>query len=710
MRYLVSVFICLLLAFPAHAAQQMKKVDAPTADALLKRSESLSLELKELLKAIVSLRSAELKKMHDEVLKDVEAWENDELELDGKGLKNLLTEAYRVAEARNLPVTELQALFEQAKKMILRADYASLCGGGEDMESTLTNMAKSAEEAVTGESADHFFLVSDRVEGRMQCEQKHRLESFKGAYRHFIRALLAPTPSEAMTQMREFAGLIQHLNQAESNALVADADRLTNELGKTDMIIKMVPGVGDAFDAWDLYEQTNIAGEKLTLLDNAFTVVGLFYPKAFGMAIGYAAKGSVWAGKQLLKTSGKSAVLAGKGLSKTIAFFWKLATANSDTIAKMGKATGKNVKALQQQAVAGLTWLKGRYPKLADEGAQLAQASAQSVRSYADMVRNRVGGDTVVTSSTDDIVQASGRPAEWVDGFSRASQDSGSVIFTRSFNGEASPLYAKGMAEPKPIFVKSKSSREPLLMGTIPKEGRLSKAGDSIALERLTDSVRNELIKRGQDPSGASKIASKRLKKLIKQADATASKCIRDGYCKSVEFRNPNGNLVVKAKGAKGEATLYEQLPDGRLRDANGNFADPASFTKIKPVKVLADPHTGRYFGPDEDILAMGHQSGSSGTKHSDAIAGTYNSKNKAVMHLTNVYIRLKTKLLGHKPYSTSTHGAAQFFDMELESNGFMAYFPDGTKMLIGSKADLHAVFNMAREEGFQGLEWNPSW
>ena len=70
--------------------------------------------------------------------------------------------------------------------------------------------------------------------------------------------------------MNDFIALIQHLNQAEASALAADARQLSDELGKADMILKMMPLAGDVFDAWDLYTQESISGEKMTALDNAF--------------------------------------------------------------------------------------------------------------------------------------------------------------------------------------------------------------------------------------------------------------------------------------------------------------------------------------------------------------------------------------------------------------------------------------------------------
>ena len=699
-RFVAVVSVLFLLACAPTAWAAPEETPPPSAQALLKQNEALALELRELLAGVLALRAAELEKMHADVLGQVEAWENDDLEMDGQALTTLLAKAFRVAEARNLPVAELQAVFVRAKRMILRADYASLCGGGEDMEDVLRGMAKTAEETVTGESADHFFVLSDRVEGRMQCEQKHRLEAFKGSYRHFIRALLADTPGEAVAQMNDFIALIQHLNQAEASALAADARQLSDELGKADMILKMMPLAGDVFDAWDLYTQESISGEKMTALDNAFALVGLFYPKAFGMAVGYL---------------GKAADFTVRTGVKSVAFYWKLAMADSATVARMAKATGKNVAALQQQAIKGLKWLKGKFPKLADDAARLAEANPARVPDYAEAARGQVGSETLITGDADRIVAASGRPKEWVDGFSQASQDSGSVIFTRSFNGGGHELYVRNLAEPKPKFIQNKSSRSPLLFGTIPTDHSISKAGDMVTYNQLVDKFRAELTAAGKSSAEAAAEApglarAAQAGKVAKAAEDLAQ-TLDGGFAKPVEMVHPvNGNAIVKGVDGAGNSAVLQQTKAGDLLDEAGNPVPKGKYGDVKPVTVLADPHSGRYYGPDEDVLAIGHSGGSAGTMESDSIAGNYNSRNKAVMTLFNVYIRLKTKLMGFNPYSTSTHGAAQYFDMELEPSGFMAYFPDGTKMLIGSKADLRAVFDMARRDGFKGLEWNPSW
>lgn len=708
MRYLLSALLCFIFVFPAYAAPDSSA--KPSAQALLKQNEALTLELQELLRQVLTLRSAELDKMHEDVLEEVERWEDDEVDMDGESLQVLLNKAYRVAEARNLPVTEMQALFEQAKKMILRADYASLCGGGKELKDAFIDAAKSLEEAVTRQSADHYFLVADRVEGRMQCEQKHRLEAFKGGYRHFIRALLADSPGEAINQLREFTKLIQHLNEAEAGVLVADAERLTNEFGKADIVLKMIPGVGNAFDVWDLYTGEDMAGEKLSTFSKGLTWVGLLYPKAFGMALGYVSKGIVGAGKVAIKAAVGSVKLGGKATTKSIGFMWKLATAPKQTVNQLAKNTGKNVAALQEQALSNLRWLKGAYPELAEQGAELAAAQANRILSYAQELADAVSPASLVTNSVDEIVQRTGRPPSWVKGFRRAAKDTDSVIFTRSFNSNSSPLYAKGMAEPKPIFIKGKSSRNPLLMGTIPADAQLSKAGDAAKLNEMTEMITREYEARGMDPKDAAKVASRRVKKLIKEGNAKNAQAIKDGYAVKIDFVNPDGNSVVRGTDVSGQTRVFEKLKDGTFRDEAGRLYPADQVKNTKPVKVLAHPDTGKVYAPDEDLLGMGHGAGKSRNMQSDSISGTYDERNKTVMHQANIYVRLQEKLLGHKGHSPSSHGSAQFFNDALEQGGFMAYFPDGTMVNVGSQADLKQLFRKSAELGYEGLEWNPHW
>lgn len=705
MRAIVRLCLICLLSMPPSVLAQEQAAQPVDPAAVQAAGKILQGEAQKLLMEIASLRAQTLEKMQSDVLKDVQAWEDETLEMDGQALKTLLAEAYRVAEARNLPVARLQAMFELAKAALLRADYASLCGGGQDIGDAVVEVAKKVREVTRGEDAEYFFSLAKRVEGRMECEQKHRVEAFKGSYRHFLRALTAETPEEAEKQIKDFAAVVRSMNEAEGNALMADAEVLSAQLGQADMILKMVPVVDKAFDMWDLYSGETVGGEKLTTLDKGLTWVGLLYPEAFGMALGYAAKGI-----------GKGVSMAAGGMTKSVAFLWKLATSNNTTLAGIGKATGRNMDLLKNQAVDMLQWLKGANAELVAKAGDMAGSSAVKIASLGESLKGKLSSDSVMFDAVDEVVAATGRPAEWVKGFTKVAQESNTIVITRSFNSEASDLYRAGKATPKPIFVKSKSSHYKELGGTIPVDGSLSKVASEAKFKELQKNIEADLLAKGKSQAEAQAESIRKARQLqdadIAKANGEAAECIRKGLCEPMTFVNTKGNTVMQAFASNGKMRLLEQTPDGKLLDGStGAVVDPSSVKSMKPVEVLGEPHSKQYFGPDEDILGMGHRSGKSRQMvEGHHTSGTFDQRNKNIMFQANIAVRQELKAAGKEGYQVSSHGSAQFFDADIETKGFMAYMPDGKAFLINSKKDLKAVFEYAKTMGYEGLDWNPAW
>ncbi|MCP4452684.1 MAG: hypothetical protein GY809_14575, partial [Planctomycetes bacterium] len=104
MRPIISLLIVSLLAMPVSPAGATKDAEKIDPAAVQAAGKILQGDAQKLLMEIAALRATTLEDMRKEVLKDVQAWEDESLEMDGQALKTLLTEAYRVAEAHNLPV------------------------------------------------------------------------------------------------------------------------------------------------------------------------------------------------------------------------------------------------------------------------------------------------------------------------------------------------------------------------------------------------------------------------------------------------------------------------------------------------------------------------------------------------------------------------------------------------------------------------------
>lgn len=689
-----------------HTGAQASTDTGTRADAI-KKHIALSREASALLKNIAALRAAELKKMQSDIEAVIREWEDDDAEMDGASLRVQLRKALVVAESRNLPVARLSEMFDIARRAILRADYASLCGGGEEISDTLTRIAKSAEEVVTGESADHYFLLSDRVEGRMACEQKKRLEAFKGAWRHYLRALITPSPREASQSIRRLADVTIQLNASEAAVLAADAKVLTARLGQVETILEMVPMVSDAFDVVNAWNGENLTGEQLSSLEQGFIWVNLIAPDALPMAIGYGAKGL-----------GKAALLGGKISAKSIAFLWKLAVPDPVTEALV-QQTGRNLDALARRASAILEWARGRYPGGVDTAARLAGRSADTIRDISRSIKDNLPG---MTFEPVDVARLnSDMPPEWITALSNAAKTTDTVLITRPVNKHSKAMYKARIAAPKPKTIQAKTSELPGIAGFIPTDQGFSKA-------------RREGL-------GAVERKNRQVAEALARGDAV-SRPIRavDGRSVHTAVDNTGKHLVLKKTGDGG----YINVMTGK------KVTRPGALSDIRPMEALCDPHTGKYYTGDLDMLGVGSKQQSgwtygkgigavdrpgtpydpnlprtadggideirrmddayAGQSGYDEIHGAIQGHEQTVHGQINIHARLEAKKSGLDEFSIALHGGAGRFTDIPETSGLTIVLPDQTVGVINSHQDLVKVFKVCKEKGYKGLEWNPAW
>ncbi len=637
--------------------------------ALIEKHSRLTAQTEELLQDIAKLRAQDLARLQEDIRENLEEWENDEAEMDGESMRAQLRKALDVAYARNLPVAEITKIFEIAKKSILRADYASLCGGGTDMEDTLVNIAKTAEETITGESADHYFTLSKRTEGRMLCEQEKRMTAFKGAWRHYIRALITPSPGQAAEDIRNLADVAMALNEAEAGVLKADAEILTARLGQAQTILEMAPVVSDAFDVVTAWNGETLTGEQLSALEQGFTWVNVLYPDAFGIALGYAGKAGIKVTKGAMDIS-----------TKSIAFLWKLAVPDSAT-KQLAQYTKRNMDDLSRRAKDALEYAKNSFRKRVDDAASLARKKSDDLMDFSRGLSNYVKKVNFIPADVARL--SSDMPGEWITALASAAKNTGTILIARPVNRDAKILYKHGIGAPKPFFVKSKTSEIPGLKGFIPVDQGLSKAARD----------------------GAEAVADK---------NAEALKHIADGYAIVKPVKGVDGRTVHSALDASGRTVILKKTADGKYIDASLNrVVDQGQFKNIKPVEALCDPHTGKYLTGDMDMVGVGTRN-PSGTlyngKTMDPVHGNIQAHEQDIHGQINIFARLEAKKSGMDPVSPIQHGGAARYVDPPEEEGLTIVLPDGMVGTINSHEDLVRIFKYCKENGFKGLEWHPSW
>jgi len=709
----ISFIALMIFAPPVAALAASSEVNAANLHSKLTRDSA------QLLKDIAILRADELDKMQKDIERNLAEWEDDDAEMDGESLRTQLRKAMVVAKSRNLPIGRLTELFEVAKRAILRADYTSLCGGGEDITHTLTKIAKTAEEVVTGQSADHYFTLSDRVEGRMLCEQKKRVAAFKGAWRHYLRALVTPSPKEAADNLRQLADVaIKQLNGAEAAVLNADAKVLTSQLGQVETILESIPMVSDAFDVVNAWNGETLTGEKLSALERSFMWINTLAPNALTMAVGYAGKGV-----------GKVALLGGRITGKSIAFLWKMAVPDKATTAlvksvlKQRNKAGDTMEALSRKAADMLQWAKARYNRGVEEGAKIARRKVSQITDASKYIDDAVDG--VVFKN---VFNKDGEPLSWIDNadmpgawlkaLSRAAENTNTVLIARPVNPDSKALYKALIASPKPKTIQAKTSELPGIAGFIPTDQAFSKAARDGA-EGIT-------------------------KKNKQVAEALAR-----GDAVSKPIKALDGKTVHTAVDAKGNALVLKDMGNGKYIDVNTGKPPKGAIRDVKPMEALCDPHTGKYYTGDLDMVGVGSKQQSgwtygqgvgatnrpkqdydpnlpmkngkvdeikrmdeayAGQSGYDEIHGAIQGHEQSVHGEINVFARMEAAGEGMDKASIVMHGGAGRFIDVPEKEGLTIVLPNGKVGTINSHEDLVRVFKACKEQGFKGLEWNPAW
>ena len=703
MRSAVSVFVFMLLILPVSAFSQEEAGQPVDPAAVQAAGKILQGEAQQLLKEIMALRAAELEKMRQKSLKDMDDWQSGLTDLDGQGLKAALANAYAVAEGYGMDVPRLQKLYEATKRVIRRLEFAALCGKDKGFKGQIGDSLK--DTAVLGDVV-HFYGMVNEEEQRISCAMEHKRRLYKDTARAFIRALTVKDPAEAARSFREYADNIRNISQADAMALTAEADQLAAEQNLVVRNVELIPLVGDAMDILSASTGEDLAGNKLSKTEQSFILLSILTPEAFEQ-FGKRFPDALPAMGKFLK----KVVMPENGfvdhLADTGSVLWfKAKTAAVDLLEAMGETKFVQQAAKSTRSVAELA----------------ARAQAKAIKA-SDEIKRGLGSLPGIGSSRAKAVKQSNMPDVWVDAMSKTAQERGEIILIRPVNKHSRKWLESGEAIGKSMNVKGKTSDWGPMAGLIPADQSLSKLGKpsvvNARIDEMSESIKAKILKDSRDAGQeiteaeaqrqARELARQRVDLDISKSNKSIKESLAHPNVKAVPLKK-DGMDVVKVVDGEGNVAVVMKKKDGSFVTEKGRSYTPPKDADISQVEVLADKHTGKYLAADADMLGVGTPRAQGnirqGATFDHAGHGGISDAETGTMFGVNVKTRsegLGGNVINHGP-ATRYHDPPDY--------PVTMFLPDkkGTVVVIESEADLKKVFRTAKQNGMSGLEPHPKW
>lgn len=642
------------------------------------KSAKLNSDAMSLLERVKKLRADELERMRRSVLKGIKNWEDGVTELDGKGLKAALQNGYAVAKGYGLDVERLKKLYGNTKLVIRRAEFAAECGTGIGTSKEFTDSVK--DTAVIG-NVLHYFNLVDKEEERLACAQEKKVAMYKKLSRAYLRGLVTPNAMESAASFRKYAESIRAISDADVDAIAADIEMLAAEQQLVGDFLSVVPIVGDALDALSAIEGEEISGKKLSAAERVLKVILLLTPNALEMAlkrfpalpgkiVGFLKKVIAPEGGRLDALAGKVGVTAGELQAKAKKILNRVGDVGEKAVTKFANA---------KEAVEAL---KKEMPGLPGFG-------------------NRSGA-----------IKTSNMVESHADAFADIAKSRNEIVMVRPINKHAKKLLEEGGAVAKGMHIKAKSSDMPFLEGHIPVDQANSKLGT--AMKKAEDKLKKAKAAGNTEQVTALKQEMKKLNKDIEEYKHEVLQSIKGGYAKADTVK-VNGKELLSVKNPK-TGKKYMVVSDGK-----GGFLDPKTgkaFTQdpqtgVKlaekwgtpnKVRVLVDPHTGKKFTADYDLLGIGSSKGAGKVQLDKVVHGNIGSREYATNFELNVAVRQK----GFKGRVVE-HGPATHFKGKPDYP-ITAYLPTGDVVNILNENQLKGFFHTMKKQGYKGLDPHPEW
>jgi hypothetical protein len=688
----VLLFLC-VLAVAAPARGQSRAELESQARQLHLGHEALDRDSAQALEALLGTTRRDVATRRQEIAVKLKAWTEDLSDASIADINRQIQEALPLARASGLDVDRLTRIYELTRTVVRTADFPPPRETNPVLGSTLAQR-----------TADMFLWAIGEEQVFAEAEQRHqqyRVDLYKRVMLAYLRALLAtplpppdgcaPGPSRAaivrgvqvplvdcpdpvVAGLRAYLDAVRTLQSADSDALIATAEELVAEQQLVADIAAGIPLVGDALDIYAVWSGEDLAGSPMSPGMRAFSALMVLVPNVGPFA---------WEQAMARSPSARAA-------AEVVAAYWEAASSTAGVIVEVYVRETRAIASDMAQGiarrwnttVAQLDEMLQGLRRARRSAEALTEAELDQLRIYQnlrDAAQDRIDLDALPAAyrkrASDSAahraartigraqaeraaerVAQSGLVPHHAEIFADVARESREIVIVRPVNRDAAALIDLGW-DTKNMGVKMKSADFKAIGGSIPVNQALNKNGT------LLRQAEEKLI--AAEARGAEKAVTDALRAEVAEMQAKLAKgreALQKCYAKvppcAIEIPHPNG--VLEATDAAGRPILV--LPDG-----GGGFIDAMTDNPVRPhstpqpVKILADPVTGKPLTADYDLLATGNQ-GPLVTPRFDAERGFITEQQKQLVADINERVKRKAEDMGREGANVVHHGAEQNF------------------------------------------------
>lgn len=592
----------------------------------------------------------EVKEFTDRLLEEERAnLKYDDIDASVGSLRQALEHAYAQAELNGMSVERLKALYELAKKVILRADF-------------LSDKSKTAPSALNTFEAwfDFVGVTHEGLQKEKQKAQEMRLAYMKKTTIQFIEVLNQKDATAAYEHFKRYVDALRTLQSADADQLIAQADALVAEQKLVADVASGLPFVGDAMDIVALVSGEDLSGQQLGNLEKGITLLALLTPEVVTQTLKRNPSVAQHLAKMVETLSALPATVKEKVPSEALQKI--LAKTPSPEIVKWREFYAQKVKEAQQL-------------KRMDPAERLAKAEAVE-KELGDLYTRKA-------PLSDEMGGKIGSVAKARD----------EIILTRPVNDSMETLVKSG-AYTKGMYVKGKSAEAGIAKGFIPRNQGFSKLSDPEKIAKFQREVDGSLQTTVFKIDGVEVVkpqtaGSKQL--VVKQGEESLS---------GVEIAQKGSDKTV-AVYKKSDGTLVDE----QFNPLSSDVLKTLDLKSERPFEILTDMD-GNYLTADIDLLAVGSKKQET-ILQNDVLMGNINANEMATVGEVNRALKddaYKNRQLVH-------HGGENNFMSQASKPDFptTAYLPDGKVAVIQNEAELKQFFHAQKLKGYN-LQPNPYW
>jgi len=625
----------------------LAEVEGAVRDDLKRAQEDARKDLSALevaLPAMARLDKDAVERERRALLAKVDEWARSsavliDITVEFKEIGEAVSRAEAVAAYYGIDIPRYRQLYELGKRTLRRAAFEIPGQPPPDRTGSLTSYYQA------------FFnwagIMEDVISSTRLRNQQYRMVLYKRAAFAYLRALLRSgdplpacqagslgttvrlagrtiatrgCPDPALEELRQYVSAIRTIQSADSDAFLAESERIIGQQQLATDILSAIPMVGDGIDLYQAYAGETLSGQCMSPFERAltglFVLITMFGPELLEMAMKRSdrvalAVENLKLGMEAWAKWGDEAM---EGFAKRRGMSWDAMKSLAEFLNKpMLDFTSADLTRLKQSMSAVAN------PKLWDD----LQANATVTRTLRDAASGRLAllsaprelreraikeanqalnaNLLAIQPGKAAVYKASNMVPQHAEVFERLSTQRGEILIFRSVNADARQLLELHYST-KGMNVKGKSSNWGPQRAYIPVEQKFSKLGDP---ERLDQALRRS----------GSEFADE-VREIAKFHDQV-SKCLkaRPPCAFKMDLALPNGDRVMTVPDPRAgrempivmdSAGVYRN-PDTR----SPLVLTPGQLRDMRPLEVLAAPDAQGVLRPltaDYDFLAMGRK------------------------------------------------------------------------------------------------------